>query len=126
MQKLTVLIAIVIAAVALPAIAPGKTNPGITRAGSCSGGGTWKLKAKHDDGKIEVEFEIDQNLAGRRWNVVITRNGATAFRGSRLTRPPSGSFTVARRLANAAGRDRIVATARSVADRRVCRGAVTI
>lgn len=126
MRRLTILISIVVVAMALPALAPGKSSPGVTRSGTCSGGGTWKLKAKNDSGLIEVEFEVDQNLAGRKWTVVITRNGATAFRGVRITRPPSGSFSVNRRLRNTAGRDRIVATARSVAGNRLCRGVVSI
>jgi hypothetical protein len=127
MRKLTALAALLAAAVVLPAAAPGKNNPGVTRSGKCTGSGaTWKLKAGNDDGRIEAEFEVDQNLNGRRWNVVIRRNGAVVFRGARITRPPSGSFSVNRRLANPAGRDRIVATARAAAGGAVCSGAVSI
>ena len=126
MRKLTVLTVLLAAVVALPAVAPAKNNPGVTRAGVCSGGASWKLKAKHDDGRVETEFEVDQNVNGRRWNVVITRNGVVVFRGARVTRPPSGSFSVNRRIANAAGRDRIVATARSVVGGRVCRAVVAV
>ena len=127
MRKLTVLVALAAVAVALPAVAPGKNNPGVMRSGACSGGGaTWKLKAKHDDGLVEAEFEVDQNRNGRRWNVVIARNGRVVFRGVRVTRPPSGSFSVTRRIANAAGRDRIVATARAAASGAVCRGVVSV
>ena len=126
MRKLTVLTVLLAAVVALPAVAPAKNNPGVTRAGVCSGGASWKLKAKHDDGRVETEFEVDQNVNGRRWNVVITRNGVVVFRGARITRPPSGSFSVNKRIANAAGRDRIVATARSVVGGRVCRGVVAV
>jgi hypothetical protein len=127
MLKLTVLTALLAIAVALPAVAPARNNPGVTRTGVCSGlGASWKLKAKHDDGRIETEFEVDQNRNGRRWNVVIRRNGVVVFRGSRITRPPSGSFSINRRIADASGRDRIVATARSVVGGGVCRGVVTI
>jgi hypothetical protein len=127
MRKLTVLTALLAIGVALPAVAPATNNPGVIRTGACSGlGANWKLKAKHDDGRVETEFEVDQNVNGRRWNVVIRRNGVVVFRGSRITRPPSGSFEVNRRIANAAGRDRIVATARSVVGGGVCRGVVSI
>ena len=127
MRKLIVLTALLAIGVALPAVAPAKNNPGVMRTGVCSGlGASWKLKAKHDDGRVETEFEVDQNRNGRRWNVVIRRNGVVVFRGSRITRPPSGSFSVNRRIANAAGRDRIVATARSVVGGGVCRGVVTV
>lgn len=127
MRKLMVITALLAIGVALPAVAPAKNNPGVMRTGVCSGlGASWKLKAKHDDGRVETEFEVDQNRNGRRWNVVIKRNGVVVFRGSRITRPPSGSFSVNRRIANAAGRDRIVATARSVVGGGVCRGVVTV
>jgi hypothetical protein len=125
MLKLTALIVAVSAAAALPTVASGRTDPGVTRTGKCSNGATWKLKAKHEDGLIETEFEVDQNINGRRWHVTIRRNGARAFRGTRVTRSPSGSFEVNRRLGNAAGPDRIVAVARAAAGG-TCRGALSI
>ena len=126
MRKLTVLIALLAAAVAIPAAAPGKGNPGVVRSGKCSGNATWKLKAKNDDARLEIELEVDQNISGRRWNVVIKRGSTVIFRGSRTTAPPSGSFTVRRLAANPAGPDRISATARSVAGNQLCRAALTV
>jgi hypothetical protein len=127
MRYVTTLIALLAVAVAIPAVAPARDNPGVQRAGACGvGNATWKLKVKNDDGLLETEFEVDQNRNGRRWNVVLTRNGRAVFRGSRVTRPPSGSFELNRRIANPAGRDRIVATARLVGGGGVCRGALTV
>jgi hypothetical protein len=122
MRTLLVLCMLAVA-VALPAVAPAKT-PEVIRTGACSNGADWKLKAKNEDGRIEVEFEVDQNVNGRRWNVTITRDGTVVFRGARTTRPPSGSFSVNRRIANPAGQDRIVAVARTPRGA-VCRGALT-
>jgi hypothetical protein len=85
---------------------------GVIKTGSCSGASNWKLKAKPDDGRLETEFEVDQNRNGVRWNVTIKRNGRTAFSGSRTTSAPSGSFSVERRLGNSAGADRITAVAK--------------
>jgi hypothetical protein len=79
MRTLAILVGLVAVAVAVPALAPAKSSPGVIRQGKCSGSANWKLKAKFDDGLIETEFEVDQNIAGRRWNVVITRDGATVF-----------------------------------------------
>lgn len=124
MYKLTILTALLLAAL-LPGVAPARDNPGVIKTGKCSNGASWKLKAKHDDARIEVEFEVDQNVNGRRWNVVLKRDGAVVFRGARLTRPPSGSFEVNRRIADPAGADRIVATARAAAGG-TCRAALTI
>jgi hypothetical protein len=104
----------------------GQVEPGRNQTGKCSAAASWKLKAKLDDGLIEAEFEVDQNIAGRRWNIVITRDGATVFRGARITRPPSGSFTVGRRIRSSAGSDRIVAKATAARGGQVCRGVVTI
>jgi hypothetical protein len=125
MRRLTALITLLAVAAALPALAPGKNSPGMIKTGKCSNGASWKLKAKHDDGLIEVEFEVDQNISGRRWNVVIKREGAVAFRGSRVTSPPSGSFSVNKRIRNPAGSDRIVASARAAAGG-ACSAALTI
>jgi hypothetical protein len=126
MRKLTVLIALLAVALAPPAVASSQRSPDILRSGTCSGGGTWKFKGGIDDGQLDVEFEVDQNRNGRRWSVVITRDGTRVFRGVRITRPPSGSFEISRRFRNPAGRDRLVAVARNRADGRVCRGVLTI
>jgi hypothetical protein len=124
MRKLTLLIPLVALAAALPATAPARDDPGVIKTGKCSNGAGWKLKAKNENGLIEVEFEVDQNISGRSWNVVIRRDGRVVFRGARTTRPPSGSFEVVRRIRNPAGADRIVATARATAGG-TCRGALT-
>jgi hypothetical protein len=124
MHKLTILAALLLAAL-LPGVAPARDNPGVIKTGKCSNGASWKLKAKHDDARIEVEFEVDQNVNGRRWNVVLKRDGGIVFRGVRITRPPSGSFEINRRIADPAGADRIVATARAAAGG-TCRAALTI
>jgi hypothetical protein len=125
MRQLAILIAVLAVGAALPALAPARNDPGVIKTGRCSNGADWKLKAKHEDGLIEVEFEVDQNVSGRRWNVVIRRDGRVVFRATRRTRPPSGSFEVNRRIADPAGPNRIVGTARAAAGG-TCRGAVTI
>jgi hypothetical protein len=122
MRTPMLILGLVAVAIALPAVAPAKT-PEIIRTGGCSNAADWKLKAKNEDGRIDVEFEVDQNVNGRLWNVTIRRDGAVVFRGARRTRPPSGSFSVNRRIANPAGPDRIVAVARTPRGA-VCRGAL--
>ena len=94
--------------------------------GTCTKSSTSKIKAKLDDGRIEAEFEVDQNVIGRRWSVVLRRNGRVAFRGVRTTRGPSGSFELRRFLGNAPGRDRITATARALRGGEICTAATTV
>ena len=127
MRKL-MLIGIVAAFALVPAAlaSGGKDGDRIIKRGVCSAGTTWKLKAKPDDGRIEVEFEVDQNRVGKRWRVTIVRNGSAVFSGTRRTLAPSGSFEVRRLLADSAGPDRIVAKARSLAGGQTCRASLTI
>ena len=102
-----------------------KGGKGVIARGKCSTSSVWKLKAKADDGRIETEFEVDQNRIGRRWRVTITQDGATVFSGSRTTLAPSGSFSVHRLLAGAPS-SRIVATAKAMRGGESCRAAVSL
>jgi hypothetical protein len=92
----------------------------------CSRGTTAELKLSHEDGGIEVEFEVDQNRSGVTWRVVIRRpGGGEIFAGRRTTRPPSGSFEVRRVTANRPGADTIRARAISPSGQ-VCRVTASI
>ena len=103
--------ALALLALSSPALA--KDGDVIVR-GTCSAKSTAKLKLSDENGRIEIEVEVDQNRNGVPWTVVLTRDGARAARVVRLTRAPSGSFTVRRVIANPAGSDvvRAVATRR--------------
>jgi hypothetical protein len=93
--------------------------------GSCTGSSTAKIKVKRDDGRLETEFEVDEDRVGERWQVVLRRNGRVAVRTSATTRAPSGSFSVERRLADGRGTDTITARATSP-DGEVCTARVAI
>jgi len=94
----------------------------VIRRGSCTVRSDWKLKLSPENGRIEVEFEVDQNRNGHRWSVRMKRDGKVFWRGSRTTRPPSGSFEVRRLTRNGPGVDKIVVRARNVRTGEVCRG----
>lgn len=85
--------------------------------------GVIKVKAKADDGRIEVEGEVDTNRRGQSWNWQMRRDGTVVARGTGTTAGPSGSFDAERKIANPAGRDRIVF--RAVRNGQVCRVGVT-
>ena len=97
--------------IAAPSMADRGDDGRVLRAGTCDGASTAKLKAKPDDGRLEVEFEVDQNRNGVKWDYRIRRNGRAVAAGSRTTKAPSGSFSVERKIANPAGSDRISAVA---------------
>jgi hypothetical protein len=129
MQKLSLIGIAVLAAsltvTASSAVAGGqKGGGGVVKTGTCSKSSTWKLKVKSDDGRVETEFEVDQNRVGKRWRVTLRDNGAVAFSGVRTTRAPSGSFTVRRLLAGSPGTDRVVASARALRGGETCRASI--
>jgi hypothetical protein len=83
----------------------------VQKTGTCSKASTSKIKLRPDNGRIETEFEVDQNRVGQRWNVAISDNGVVVARTSATTQAPSGSFEVRRLLPNRVGTDSIVARA---------------
>jgi hypothetical protein len=92
------------------AVSPAAAKRGDVRvAGTCSKASTSKLKLSEEDGRIEVEFEVDQNRNGVRWTVVLRHNGLRVARLVRVTRPPSGSFEARVLAADRAGSDVISA-----------------
>ncbi len=93
--------------------------------GSCTRSSTAKLKLSTENGRIEVEWEVDQNRSGVVWTWRLARGGRTLASGTATTRRPSGSFTVRRLVSNRAGRDTITATARR-GTRESCRAAATL
>jgi hypothetical protein len=115
--------ALVVAAAGAPASAGDRD---VERRGSCSGRSDWKLKLSPEDGGIEVEFEVDQNVNGDTWRVVMRHDGNRFFRGRRTTRPPSGSFEARRVVNNHDGSDRFFARARNLSTDEVCRGRASI
>lgn len=96
-------------ATAGPATAKG--DDGVRTSAACGHGGHLTLKAKHDDGRIEVELEVDSNRAGQRWAARITDDGAVVVSGRRRTGGRSGSFTIERKIADRPGPDTIRARA---------------
>jgi hypothetical protein len=91
--------------------AAGGNATQVLRSGTCTGPSTAKLKAKPRNNKLEVEFEVDRNRAGVRYDVVLRRNGVVFSHTSRVTAGRSGSFSVERRTPNGVGTDHITATA---------------
>jgi hypothetical protein len=114
-------------AAALGAIAPAAlaNNADVKRGGTCSGSSSAKIKLSPENGRIETEFEVDQNRNGVTWNVVLRRNGKVAARTTATTHRPSGSFTVRRLLGNAAGPDTVHARAKRPSGE-VCTAQATI
>jgi hypothetical protein len=90
----------VIAAASLGATATAYAKKGDdtrkdVRTSVACGTGQLKLKAKTESGnRLELEAEVDSNLAGQEWTVTLTNDGKTVWTGKRTTAGPSGSFSV--------------------------------
>ena len=94
--------------------------------GSCSGSSDWKLKLSPDNGKIEVEYEVDSNKVGQHWRVKLFENGNRIFKGTKTTQGASGSFTVRTLAKNTAGTDSFRAHALNLGNGETCGGAASI
>ena len=97
----------------------------VIRRGSCSAASDWKLKASEEDGRIEVEGEVDSNVVGQRWRWTIRHNGGVSASGRRVTSGPSGSFEVRRVIVDVSGPDRVGWRARNPRTGETCRGSLT-
>ena len=129
MKKMPALAATLLVAAALPTLVAGAAHAGdreVVRQGSCSGSTDWKMKAKPDDGGIEVEAEIDSNRSGQTWRWTLRHEGTVVDRGRSVTTGRSGSFDVGRRTRNVAGTDSFRFRAVNNASGEVCVARVSL
>jgi len=109
-----------------PAADASGGTPDVEARGLCTAAATWKLKAKPDNGRLDIEFEVDSNRVGQVWAVRLTDNGTQIFAGRRTTLAPSGSFAVNILRPNLAGPDTIRARAVNTVNGSVCAGRVVL
>lgn len=107
----------------LPAAAShGGGGHEVERSGNCSGSTNWRLKAEGEDGRIQVEGEIDSSTSGQVWTWRILHNGGISAKGRATTKAPSGSFEVRRLLVDAPSTDRIGIRATNTVTHETCSG----
>ena len=95
-------------------------------AGTCSDASTSKIKVKEDDGRLEVEFEVDQNRNGETWKVKFKNGSDVVFKGTARTKAPSGSFSLERKVDNLAGKDAITAVGKDKSSGERCVAKATL
>jgi hypothetical protein len=113
-------------AIAVPGVASAKGGNGVTVKGKCTASSASKLKVKADSGRIETEFEVDQNVVGAHWTVSIRDNGTVVARANATTTAPSRSFSVRRLIPNRAGTDTVTASAKNAATGETCSATATL
>ena len=119
MVAAVVLGAMLIGGTALPVLAK---DGDVIRRGACSGRSDWKLKLSEDNGRIEVEYEVDQNRSGDVRRVRIRHDRDQVFAGTRRTKAPSGSFTVRLLQRNRVGDDLFRGRAVNLRTGEICGG----
>lgn len=112
-------------ALVVPAGIAGAGQNDVTRSGACSDLSSWKLKLSPQDGRIEAEYEVDQNVSGDQWRVRIRHDGQLVFDANRTTHGDSGSFDVRIVEDNNAGTDNFHARARNLSTNEVCAGSAS-
>ena len=126
MRKIASLVVVgALAFASLGGVALAGQNDVIER-GGCSGASDWKLKLSPEDGRLEVEFEVDQNVSGDTWRVRIRHGDTLVFRWTETTGGASGSFTTRIVEDDLAGTDAFRAKARNLSTDELCRGSASI
>jgi len=122
-----VVLAVGLAASLLAAGTAASAKAGVVvRAGACTASSDWKLKLSPDSGRIQLEFEVDQNKVGQSWSVRIRQNGTRIFAGKKVTKAPSGSFTVRLFATDHAGVDTFRASATNGVTGEICVGRASL
>jgi hypothetical protein len=101
--SLAAAVAVGFAALALAPLASAKGGNSVRVSGTCTKSSTAKLKLSREDGRIEVEFQVDQNRNGVPWKVTLRRNGSLVTATTATTHAPSGSFSLRRVISGAHG-----------------------
>ena len=126
MKKLIAMAVTGALALVVPAGLASAGDDDVIERGSCRDTSDWKLKLSPEDGGIEAEFEVDQNVTGDRWRVRVRHDGQLAFTGVRRTQGASGSFELRIVEPNHAGTDAFRARARNLSTGEVCNGSASL
>jgi hypothetical protein len=122
MRKIIAAALVAVFALVVPAGMAWAGNNDVIERGSCDGSSDWKLKLSPEDGRIEVEFEVDQNVSGDQWKVRIKHDGERVFQGIRTTSGASGSFEVRIVENDATGTDSFKGKATNQSTGEICVG----
>jgi hypothetical protein len=93
--------------------------------GKCSAGSVWRLRARAEDGKIEIEFRVEPRRRTGLWQIIVLHERRIALR--RTLRAPSGGGSVELRttVADWWGTDDLVIRATGPRNE-TCRAAATV
>lgn len=85
----------------------------VIRRSNCSGPAKSKLKASPENGRIEVEYEVDNATRGQRWVIVLKKGRRTILQRTKTVNS-AGEIRVRKVTSNGSGSERISALARNL------------
>ncbi len=97
----------------------------IVRRSACGGGVTSQVAAEPANGRIKVEYEVDNAQPGEIWKIVIRKNNKVILR-TRKRVDAEGEAEVSVLTANENGNDRIIASAVRVGGGGSCEAKVVV
>jgi hypothetical protein len=96
----------------------------VEKSGRCSGA-RFELNAEKDDGRFEVEADIDNARPGSKWRVVLRHDGKKIYNQVR-TADREGDIEVERNRRNTAGKDVFRLTVKKVGTKSACTRTITL
>jgi hypothetical protein len=96
------------------------------RTGHCTGAADWEIEVYHENGRVEVEFEVDHSRSGAAWKWSMSNDGLSFANGRATIAAHRDAVFVSRLTTNGPGHDHIVVRAVNVATGQVCRATATI
>lgn len=116
-------VSVVVILVATMALAEAGAGD-VTRRGSCSGRGEWRLRVRHETATtIRVRFDIERLDSGDTWQLFLSDNGTRIFSASRIV-DADGEVRAVKVTSDLAGTDRIRASGVNVGESGSCDGAL--
>jgi hypothetical protein len=96
----------------------------VTRSGSCSGRGDWKLRVRRETAStVRVRFDIEHVRPGDTWQLYLSDNGTRIFSASRVA-DSEGELRAVRITANRSGTDHVKGSGVNVTAGGTCDGAL--
>jgi hypothetical protein len=96
----------------------------VTRSGSCSGRGDWKLRVRRETATtIKVRFDIERVQPGDTWQLYLSDDGTRIFSASRVV-DAEGELRAIKLTANRSGTDHVRGSGVNVTAGETCDGAL--
>jgi hypothetical protein len=115
---------VLVAVLVATASGAGATEPAVVRKGHCDGPSTWKLVTRRvDAATLNIRVELTGGAAGQTWSMVVTDDGSSVIRATKLS-GPGGFVRWTRRTADRPGSDLVEMAGYNRQTGEICRGAL--